>query len=297
MFYEEIQIREILKCPKCGDLLNKPMILQCCGESICERCIPETEKSADAKCSLCGRSIEENNNYQPNKALSRLIDLEPVNVYRDDSIHTIKQRMSQISSRMTQLKLDTNETLVLSRITEHCGRLRNEVLARSIKAVDALKSKSEEIISMIDSYEKSCLKSFQSGKESFEDQLKRFEEDLNGLQEGLSKLLSDPEAASIGLSDALVETNRLRLRLESMRLGFEKLIFTREMLEYHECKRAALGCLLVTKKLSPTYDDLTPLHIKEDLLDDPELLFTYFQIGFLNNGKLILSVSDADIFK
>lgn len=293
MFYEENKIKQILKCPKCESQLVDAYLLPCCGESVCSKCLPS--KSAQT-CSLCTHTLDVNNNYQPNKVLNRLIDLEPTDVYRGEPIDMLKQKTVTMSSEIDDLKL-TDDSLVSTRIVEHCRRIRDEVLNRTKLTLDAIDVKSASILAEIDSYEKSCNESYRKGKSSFGESLKGLENEFAEYRRRFKKLLNEPHSVPYSLSSIVDEANQLKLRIEAAKLALQRLMFTQKMMEYHECPRSAIGCILVFKKLCPTYADLTSLRIKDDLLNIPDLLFTYFQIGFLNNGHLVLSVSDGDIFK
>lgn len=308
MFYEEIKIKELLTCPKCKEPLVDAHFLPCCGESVCARCLPSTASENERICAVCSRKFDENNNpntnqanYQPNKALNRVISLQPTEVYRGEHIYTLREKTVTMGAEIDDLK-STDDTMASTEITEHCRRLRDEVINRTTLTLEGVKFESESILAKIDAYQNACEESYRGGKTRFVESLKTLESEFTEYRRRLEKLLAEPHSGAgrlitTPISSMLDEASRLKLKVEAAKLALQKLMFTKSMLEYHECPRATLGCILVDKKLSPTFVDLTSLNIKQELLDAPDILFTYFQIGFLQNGHLVLSVSDGDIFR
>lgn len=294
MFFEENKVSNLLICPKCSNRLKNPHVLPCCGETVCAKCLP-SKANADENCPFCTKPIDQNNNYQPNKALERLISLDPTDVYRGELFQELNAKTDLIRTELNDLK-QINETFAMKKITDHCQQLREKVLAKTVKTLESAKKTSDSIMHKIDSYEKSCTESYQTGKKSFEEELNGLEKEFAEYETTMNKLLSRAHDGS-GEYSMLSEVHRLKIKFKIAKLNLQKLIFTREMLEYHDCPQAILGCILVYTKLNPTYSDLSPLRIKEDLLNAPDLLFTYFQVGFLKNGHIVFSVSDGEIFK
>eukprot|EP01116_Phalansterium_solitarium_P013446 TRINITY_DN3080_c1_g1_i2.p1 TRINITY_DN3080_c1_g1~~TRINITY_DN3080_c1_g1_i2.p1 ORF type:complete len:532 (-),score=145.61 TRINITY_DN3080_c1_g1_i2:478-1923(-) len=63
-----------LVCPKCKKLFSNPMLLPCCGESLCRPCVDLTiSDSRDSRCPLCTQHVA-SRRLCANFALSRAVD-------------------------------------------------------------------------------------------------------------------------------------------------------------------------------------------------------------------------------
>lgn len=145
MFYEETKFKELLKCPKCHETLENPHVLPCCGESVCAKCLPA---AVGGKCTLCGQTLDENSNntFPLNKTLNRLFEMQPIDVYRGESMSALKLKIEAMRTQLERLKLDVSEPSAHKKIADHCDHLRNEVLARTVKAMESIRSISDNTV-------------------------------------------------------------------------------------------------------------------------------------------------------
>jgi hypothetical protein len=101
-------------CLSCGSFENEPIILLCCGVTICEKCILNKQKH-DSKCFLCGETFK---GYMPNKKEKELRD-KLINIINKQNIINIQEESVaniNISQKEQEMKIEEKKENILSQL-------------------------------------------------------------------------------------------------------------------------------------------------------------------------------------
>ncbi len=108
LFFKQIDIQEILKCPVCKTVFDDPRMLPC-GDSICFGClilIKDRNNNEQFHCPECGDLfvIKESNNLPVNKILKKQLNIEAKEVYRNEFVEELKTNLGILHKQTTELQ-------------------------------------------------------------------------------------------------------------------------------------------------------------------------------------------------
>ena len=164
MFYEQIQIEEILKCHQCNNISQNPKFLPC-GESMCGSCIQEllnslTNSQKEFECPLCQTShvIPIDRQFPENKSLMKLLKQQPHEIQRDSQI--VKDFKASLEENRNKC-FDLKKYLInngIDKVQEHCADLRISVQLAAEIRVKEIHEFRESAILEIEKFENDCIK-------------------------------------------------------------------------------------------------------------------------------------------
>ena len=157
MFYEKVEINDILRCPVCKHTFSEPCVLPC-GQYMCAACI---EKLVDAKangiqCSMCASfHARPPGGFIVSKLMLKLMEKKPSDVYRNKAVEDLKAQLTDIAAMNASLKDIQHKAR--EKIKEHCDSVRrhvNDEHERVVKQCDAYR---DTLLKSIQVYEKECV--------------------------------------------------------------------------------------------------------------------------------------------
>jgi hypothetical protein len=159
MFYEEAQIADLLKCPKCNKRFDDARILPC-GQTMCSDCIENLSNklSNTMKCSLCQGThqiTKENNGFPVNKLIMQLLDLHPSEVYRSKLVEQLKIHLDSLNRKTTALSNDLKQ--IPGRIKEKTLSVRTKIDLAAEMLIQEIHKHRDNLFRDLDNYEKECL--------------------------------------------------------------------------------------------------------------------------------------------
>jgi hypothetical protein len=149
-------ITELLTCAWCVKILEKPVIIPCCSETICS--VHETEfHKADFKCKLCKTPItlEASKHFPVNRIVQGLLnrkvtELDLGNNHKK-AAESVKE-LRQLADQFEHLKTNAADM-----IFEFFAKQRNKVdLTREDLIHNLIVKCSDELLEELDSYEEEC---------------------------------------------------------------------------------------------------------------------------------------------
>lgn len=157
MFYEESQIKNILKCNKCKQIYDKydhPRILPC-GSTICTNCTFKIENQTRDNKFACNICLEEHpipeKGFAINKSLLELIETEPNEIYRGRDYEILKSNLKNIKSLVDDISF--NYMNGIDRIKEHCSEQRRLIQLATEHKIQEVYNLSDFFLQQIDEYE------------------------------------------------------------------------------------------------------------------------------------------------
>ena len=176
-------LEESIKCKKCSQLLDKPVLLPC-GNAICERHQhEERDKNNSIYCSVCDLDHE----IPANGGFTRIVFLEKLIEQRIDSIEIgdeyrlaskALRDFSDLFERFEKIKNDPGD-----KIYSEISKLKGEIDLRREELKSQIDKDALTIIKKLDEYEVECKANIDSIKAKIEgnnnEQLKEWKEDLD----------------------------------------------------------------------------------------------------------------------
>jgi hypothetical protein len=98
-----VTIKKLLTCTWCLSILQKPVILPCCFETICDK--HETEfRKTDPKCKFCNNQtkLEASKHFPPNKIVQGLLDSKVTNLDLGDNHTKAVESVKELSKFVDQ---------------------------------------------------------------------------------------------------------------------------------------------------------------------------------------------------
>jgi hypothetical protein len=189
-------ITELLTCAWCSNILEKPVILPCCFETICGEHESEFRK-AGLECKLCNTptKLESWSHFSANRIVQSLLDRKVTELdlgcNHTKAAEGLKE-LSKFVDQFEQLKTSGADT-----IYEFFCKQRNKVdLAREELISNLIAKSSDELLDELDSYENECeLNSLNLNNsiESFSDDLVLIKSNIAKWETEIKQLIVDDE--------------------------------------------------------------------------------------------------------
>ena len=228
MFYEENQINNFIKCPKCISIYEEPLILPC-GNTLCKMCIfsEKAEKSElnVYKCVACLDSHDiPRTGFPVNKIVIDLIKEKPKQVYRGELAEKLRTNLSQVNVKMMSLTQEIDHAV--DKIKEHFRNLRYEVQLSKETIIEEINKIGDAFFNTIENTEKRCIKNLELNEayKLKQEELNKMIDEINDdcreknnylnqtyiSEETISKYLSQTSEYIKKLDKGLNEINSLR---------------------------------------------------------------------------------------
>ncbi|CAF0783917.1 unnamed protein product [Brachionus calyciflorus] len=217
-----------LNCPSCETIYEEPRILPC-GETICSKCIPNTETEFD--CVYCFAKHQSDSNFHPiNKALAIAIESSiNSNYLRCKYENFIKEKSSiELEYKNIISSLENPETS----ISDHCKLVINSIDLDCEDKIKTIQNERDTLIQKVVKYERNCL-----------DQLKNNKEKIKTLSDKVKDLIKEYQLNSIGILESpqnedpkekLVKKHTLKSQISIEYNRFKILIFNSQILKYEK---------------------------------------------------------------
>ena len=180
-----MNIKEELTCKHCNEIYRNPIILNCCGKSICKHHVDEliaNKTSNTFSCSLCNQE-NSNENFIIHELMVKLIKRE-LHEFKLDSKCEIIFKKLKLEIQNLDAILKDPENLIYEEISE----LKRQVDFDREKLKLHIDKLSDDIIQQLETYEQMFkseyksnidLKHYNELVESSKEQLRQYEEFLN----------------------------------------------------------------------------------------------------------------------
>ena len=174
-------VNEITQCKLCYNLIQVPVLLVCCSESICQKHIDEIKsKNIENKfiCSLCDHK-HEHDIFPVNKAIEKLLSthFDKINLGKD--YQEAKQKCEKLKSLIRQLK----DTITNPRtyIDEYVSNIRMKIDLRREETKKDIDDLCDRLMNDLDTFKNECYANIEPLMEEkdYMDQLDEIIEDFD----------------------------------------------------------------------------------------------------------------------
>jgi hypothetical protein len=149
-------VKNLLTCAWCSSILEKPVIIPCCSETVCGK--HETEfRKTNFECKLCKNSnqLEASKHFPANRIVQGLLDSKVTELdlgdYHKKAAESVKE-LSQFVDQFEQVITNAEGT-----VYEFFAKQRNKVdLTREELVQNLIARCSDELLKELDVYEKEC---------------------------------------------------------------------------------------------------------------------------------------------
>ncbi|RNA03547.1 hypothetical protein BpHYR1_040187 [Brachionus plicatilis] len=224
MFYEQNQFDSVLECPVCMHRYDVPLMVPCCWKTICQKCAEKM--NTNGCCVLCqahtNKSASSNGQIKlpVNEALSKLLELKPVDLINTDFYRKISDLYKSINLNLDELTRIENctETNIVDYFALLKSEISNNVENLIQKALDIKKSIQNELdcietsfLTYLEHLNLSYLKSI------IKEKLKNWQVNLNDASfDQLDQLLKDCELLNQDLSEKINFINQYLLNINKI---------------------------------------------------------------------------------
>lgn len=179
MFFEQLNIDEILNCEKCKHRLDEPRMLPC-GKTICTECASSLEINLNVfKCILCDENHFVSENSLPiNQLIYNLLMKQPVDVSRGAHGEKLKYLLRRLESDI--IKIPNQLHNACDYIEEYYMDLENEIQLSKEELIQAVEKYHGSLSKKIAECRFECLSRMKSNKLD-ENQIQNSENILNEL--------------------------------------------------------------------------------------------------------------------
>ena len=231
MFFEENDIIECLKCPKCGLKFNEPFLLPC-GETICGYCLSFLIQNSikNVRCFFCSK-IHENpkDGFPKSKIALKLMQKNPKEIFRSKTVERLKQNLNEIKTLGDELNSDLNNAI--DKIKEHCDSLRYKIQIDTENTISAITKSNQELNEQVNKYEKECIMTFENDESSI-NFFKANYTQLNSFHQKWFKYLTKAIINENEIIEALRESEDLKVTLNRDLSCLREVIFNGNIIKY-----------------------------------------------------------------
>jgi hypothetical protein len=191
MFYRKEDVDEAIICGICNSTYKSPRVLPC-SESACHECIQfiiQTDPNQEFACNFCHKKHKPfgKDGFPLNGALIKLLKAKAVNIYRNDRVEELKEKLAEIKSKCEQFKLNLDNDV--DQVEKRCIRLRNQVHLETDVLIEEVHNFNASLIAEIDKYEQECIASINSNTK--ENKFNKFFDELENFCTDKMKYLTE----------------------------------------------------------------------------------------------------------
>ncbi len=256
MFYEEKEIRTLLKCDNCKVISDEQRVLPC-GFSICLNCIESIQyRDNTFECMLCFKKhFKTDEQFPVNRSLERLRSIEPSKIYRSEYVESLKISLDHIKEYIILIKFGLNNSN--DQIKEHCMNLKSDIQLKAEQTIQQINDLSEQFLNEIDEYEKKCIIS-----NNIDENKKYFDKILDALElfhTNWSDYICKANIKDEIVLEANKKANQLCLQAEKEKKKIFNHIFNGNMISFNQnlkkLNQSCLGTLSLDDKNKPILND------------------------------------------
>ena len=279
MFYEQSDIADLLKCDNCKrlyDAYDQPMILPCCDKTICSSCVELIQKNVKNNKFKCISCDEEDfmpkKGFSVNKAISKLIEKQPKEVFRGDEAQKLKSNIKSLEETLNKylFEIENGEYL----IKEECKELERQVQLAKEKRIEEIEKQTDILFKQISDSQESCIQKYNEIKL---DQY-IFDIDRYSLINETNKLIQNNKTylQQLTLNDKETINSNEKLKemkeiLENEREQFKNKMFSSQLIEF-EANNSTIDENLIGRLIETTFSTVIYLPI----------FFLFFIKSFVN---------------
>jgi Ran-binding protein 1 len=276
MFYQEAEIGDLLKCPKCKEKFTDPRFLTC-GQTMCSNCIDELfdKQSNSIKCSLCNQIHQipiGMDGFVSNKLILQLLGVQPKEVYRSKLVEELKSRLESLDHKTKTLKYNLKH--VPDKIKEHTLSNRKQIDLSANLLIQEINKHRDKLLKELDEYEKECLANEAKNGPEFVKQLEPILNESAKFHDELKTYLSMPEIQDDEVSkwksltlDHLKVLSRKELSLKMFTFHDKTLTFLPGSPEINSSKIGTISLVEASIKLTRNFEIKTGEENEEVLLN------------------------------
>lgn len=226
-------VNELLKCKFCQqNFKGVPIILSCCGETICSIHLDEINSNNKRKlfnCPCCETEHDmENKKFVTNKAVEQLTNskFNFGDVY--EKAEKECKKLNKTIEKLNHLKTDPKNF-----VFEYISKLKNQVDLRKEKLKEEIEELSDQMIKKLEDFEKECYENLVKQKlaEKNDALLKKAQKNIGQWYED-SKLMSLTESQR---KEIICNAKKIDIELQNVKQNLEKnLLMNKIIIAKHE---------------------------------------------------------------
>jgi hypothetical protein len=298
MFYKQEDVNAAIVCGICQSVYKNPRLLPC-SESACYECIQlmiKTDPNQEFACKFCNKKhLPGRDGFPLNGALIKLLKAKAGNVYRNERVERLKEKLVDIKSKCDKFQLSLDNGV--DQIRKHCTQLRNQVDLETERLINEAHKFNESLLVEINNYEEECIKSFKCNSNKENDKFNKFIIELNEFYSGKTKYLTEFNIDEKVVEEAVQNANNHLGKLKIEDVLLKNTLFNGKEAEFikrqNKIDRTLLGTL-VYKSL-----DLDLISLNELKLGDNHNSSFLSSIHELKFGDNVIKspVSSIHLFK
>ena len=291
MIYEENLIHN---CAMCNTEYDMPHILPC-GETMCGKCINkytiEINKNAFVQCPYCDEKHQlPPNGFPINKAISKLLNEAPVEIYRGETYENLKSALKQIKEDCDQFNI--NIQYGIDKINEICSNLLNEVKMITEDKLEHIHKFSKAFSNEITNYKTECVSSF-TNNSLYKETIKHFNQEIKDFYEEWSAYLNKSNPDEHEMKKAVEAATKLIESIKRKRFEFDNVLYNGKLIHYKHpttelTSDYALGQLVYSRISIPGFEKLIKLDFKPYLIDKHST-YNQFKLQLLDDGSFLIA--------
>jgi hypothetical protein len=154
MYFDQSEIKNELKCPKCDEQYDFPRMLPC-GETICETCCKKIKiKYDEFYCPLCkdNHDMPKNGSFPLNKIILNLLNKIPKKIYPGELTEKYDLKLKELKYKTNEFEMIENNAA--DKVDGYYSDLKNEIQLATELAIEQLNN--ENMIQQIEFLKKEC---------------------------------------------------------------------------------------------------------------------------------------------
>ena len=191
-----MSLREDITCNYCSDIFVDPVILSCCGESVCKSHADEFISNSVTICPLCKEDLPSDMKCPINKALQRLLERE-TNKINIDSYRAVLDALKD-KIQITQSLKSNAEKIISKKYTE----LKDKVNYDQNEAKTQIDAVAQDLTNKIEAFENESNASLEKSTELF-DKMRSMLADFEKFIKSLRHTEDEKRAKSQQIQDSM----------------------------------------------------------------------------------------------
>ena len=293
MFSYEKELKDLISCPHCENILSDPRIVQC-GSTLCNCCIEKliNQEANEFRCPAC-RGLHEipEKGFVKNETCSKLIEKTKTETSRKQTADDLKAKLNELKQKTD--KLNAYLERGPDKVKEYCDLIRIEVQLATESTIEDLSKCKQELMSDIDQYEQKCAQIYEH-KAGYKVDFEKTVEDMYKFRLKWGEYLKSARIEDEAIKNAMDEADKCLQIVEKEYDVIKNKIFNSEVLTFERSEKKLDSSFIGQVKHG---EGAKKFELRQRSLNLKECLHNYspgswIQVKALKNTNFVIAYQD-----